>query len=265
MTRTDIGIIPFRVANSHTYMIDAIVTEIRFTYIVEQVKPKWFFDDCILHIAAFDIYSRTSFIDVGNNMRNIFSPKPSQDFQLTTEHTISTNNLKIHYNNTNYNLELDKFSTANTEYLFIDGKIPLKIGDNSKWYNMGFKLNGSWNDNDKIVISRDHVLLNPDVKIKSLEVDNLIVTSAINNLSFTSIEGAVLQNIDKGRRRGIIENIGTFTYQNELIPRETLEEGKDYFLGWDEPNNTYKNIITPIVFTKDEINIQNENILIIIS
>jgi len=32
---------------------------------------------------------------------------------------------------------------------------------------MGFKLNGSWNENDKVVIAKDYVLIGPDVTINS--------------------------------------------------------------------------------------------------
>jgi len=156
--------------------------------------PKWVFNDCILELIAFELFATQPTVGVGNNIRNIFLSKPTQDFQLTTEHSISTNNLKIHNNNINYNLTLDKLSTENTEYNVINGKLPLTIGQNSKWYNMGFKLNGSWNDTDKIAIAKDYILLAPDVRIKSLIVDNLIITSAVNNLSFTNIKGAVLDS-----------------------------------------------------------------------
>jgi len=62
-------------------------------------------------------------------------------------------------------------------------KVVLKIGDNDKkWYDMGFRLNNVWSDQPKIDLRDGYKYLKPDIKIKSLEVDNLILSDSTNEI-----------------------------------------------------------------------------------
>ena len=112
----------------------------------------------------------------------------------------------------------------------------------SKWYNMGFKLNNNWTEENKISFIDGYKVLKADVKINRLEVNNLILNGLINNLSFTKLEGGLVQNAGSGRRRTVIDDIGSFTYNNEIITSTTLTNGINYILILDQLNNSYKNI-----------------------
>jgi len=80
--------------------------------------------------------------------------------------------------NTTFNF-LIPINTANNRLKIINtqenGQVILKIGDtNSRSYNMGFRLNAVWSQEQKIALIHGYKYINPDVIIDSLEVKNLI-------------------------------------------------------------------------------------------
>jgi len=157
---------------------------------------------------------------------SITLPKLNEDFQITTEHNFNTNNLIFFYNNTIYNLALP-FNTENGRVTTIkyeeNGQVILQIGNSSsKYYNVGFKLNGLWNETQKQDLVDGYKYLKPDVKINSLEVNNLILNGAINNWSLINLRIGILQDAGGGKRRNVIENWGTFICNNELVPSTNL-------------------------------------------
>jgi len=110
----------------------------------------------------------------------------------------------------------NRFRNINTQG---NGQVILKIGDtNSRWYNMGFRLNAIWSQEQKILLIDGYKYVSPDVIINSLEVYNLILKGQIADLSFTNLQGGVVPDIGGGRRRAVIDNIGSFTFNNEIIP-----------------------------------------------
>ena len=85
---------------------------------------------------------------------NIALPPYNENVQITIEHI--ANNFKIFYNNTTYNLSLP-INTTNNRIRTIstqeNDEVILKIGDdNSRWYNMAFRLNSIWSDSQKIAL-----------------------------------------------------------------------------------------------------------------
>jgi len=127
-----------------------------------------------------------------------------------------------------------------------NGQVILRIGDvNSRWYNMGFRLNAIWSEAQKTSFIDGYKFLKAGVKIKSLEVDNIRLNGALNVSSFSQIQGSLIQEGGIGRRRMIIDNVGTFIYTNEIVPSTSLISGQQYILEWDEPTNSYKNVLKP--------------------
>jgi len=94
---------------------------------------------------------------------------------------------------------------------------------------MGFRLNTVWTKEPKIALIDWYKYVNPNFIIKSLEVNNLILKGQINNLSFTQIDGRVIQ--DGGEwRRNVIQDIGSFIFTNEIVPSIDLISGNEYEL-----------------------------------
>jgi len=114
---------------------------------------------------------------------------------------------------------------------------------------MAFRLNGIWNNTQKTAFIDGYKYIGADVKIKTLDVDNIILNGNILGLNISQIQGIVVEQAGTqgggGGKRSIIGNEGTFTYTNELIPSTTLISGQEYMLEWDEPNNNYKNVLKP--------------------
>ena len=103
---------------------------------------------------------------------------------------------------------------------------------------MGFRLNAIWSEAQKISFIEGYEFLKANVKIKSLEVDNIILNGALNVFSFSQIQGSTIQEGGNGRRRAVIDNVGSFTYTNEIVPSTTLISGQEYILAWDEATNS---------------------------
>ena len=94
---------------------------------------------------------------------------------------------------------------------------------------MGFRLNTVWTKEPKIALIDWYKYVNPNFIIKFLEVNNLILKGQINNLSFTQIDGRVIQ--DGGEwRRNVIQDIGSFIFTNEIVPSIDLISGNEYEL-----------------------------------
>ena len=226
--------------------INKRIKDITFKYTVNEGQPKWASDSCFAIVEYMFITEEV--ITRQNEIveYNMALPPYTEDAQITTEQV--GNEIKIFYNNTNYifniplNTANNRVRTTNTQE---NGQVILKIGDgNSRWYNMVFRLNAIWSANQKIALI-DGYQNTADVKINSLEVNSIILNGSIANLSFSQIQGGIIQDAGSGRRRNVIDNIGTFVYTNEIVPSTTLISGNEYMLEWDEINNNYKNVLKP--------------------
>ena len=138
------------------------------------------------------------------------------------------------YINTTYNLPLT-LDTANNRVNNINtqenGQIILKIGDTkSPWYTMAFRLNATWSEAQKIALIDGYKYVSSDVIINSLEVNNLTLKGHINNSSFTQIQGDIIQDARGGRRWNIIQDVGAFTYTNEIVSSINLISGNECVL-----------------------------------
>jgi len=228
--------------------INKRIKDITFKYIVNEGQPKWASGSCFAIVESMfiteEVISRESEI-VEYNMS---LPPYTEDAQITTEQ-VGNVNVKIFYNNTTYDFPLP-LDTANNRVRTIatqgNGQVILKIGDsNSRWYNMAFRLNAIWSESQKIALIDGYKYVAADVKIQSLEVDNIILKGSIANLNFSQIQGGIIQDGGAGRRRNVIDSVGTFVYTNEIVPSTSLISGNEYILEWDEPTNSHKNVLKP--------------------
>jgi len=155
-TRTDIIFSPYKIQNSHEFVIDELAKEVRFSYVVVPSQLKWFNDDCIVAVDYFNITERINVIIEESNIYTMpeLSPKPTEDFQISTEHTDSNNNMKFFYNGVDNIFPLPLEGGKTVSRRLTNGLLLLTVGDAPnlapKWYNMGFKLNGIWSIENKL-------------------------------------------------------------------------------------------------------------------
>jgi len=150
--------------------------EITFSCTVEEGQPKWFDELCPI-IIEYMFFSEEIITRTPEIVKSTFLLPPyTEDKQITTEQT--TNKINLFDDNTTFNF-LIPINTANNRLKIINtqenGQVILKIGDtNSRSYNMGFRLNAVWSQEQKIALIHGYKYINPDVIIDSLEVKNLI-------------------------------------------------------------------------------------------
>jgi len=207
--------------------INKRIKDITFKYEVKFGTPKWMSEACFVILEQMFIIEEV--ITQGNEVveYNISLPPYTEDAQISKEKI--ANNVKIFYNSSTYNMPLPIYNAINrsrTTNTQANGQVILKIGDNnSRWYNMAFRFNAIWSNSQKIALIDEYKYIGADVKIKSLEVDNIILNGTLKNLSFNQIQGGIIQDAGLGKRRSVIEDVGSFTYTNEIIPSISLING----------------------------------------